>query len=161
MVRVLLGFAISLTRRRSVIVISVPRRQQLRQTRRLWLVKSTPAGKLRQHLCRGTCHDFLLLSNPNTNLAVSDTILHVPRTDARKSLRLKIRHLVPRMSHIRTLRPQTPISRGEDPRRAEHIYKVRSFRRASQYGTSRVLETDAYHLYREVTAQRYRVSLKR
>ena len=103
---------------------------------------------------------FLPLSNLDMNLAASDAILHVPGTDARKSLRLKIGHLVPRMSYIRTLRPQTPISRGEDPRRAEHIYKVRSFRCASQYGTNRVLETDAYHLYREVTAKHYRASLK-
>lgn len=59
-----------------------------------------------------------------TNAAILDPILHVPRTDARKSLRLKIGYLVPRMPHIRTLRPQAPISRSKDSRRAEHTHKV-------------------------------------
>ena len=40
---------------------SVPGRQQLRQTRRLWFVKSTRTGELCQHLCRGMYHDLLPL----------------------------------------------------------------------------------------------------
>ena len=71
---------------------------------------------------------FFPLSDPDTKMAVSDTILHVPRTDARKGLRLKIGHLVTRMSHLRTLRPQTTFSRSNNESRAEHTYKVCSFR---------------------------------
>lgn len=45
----------------SSFVFSIPRREQFRQTRRLWLVKSATTSELRQHLRRSTpCHLLFL-----------------------------------------------------------------------------------------------------
>ena len=65
------------------------------------------------------------------NFLVSDTLLHVPGTDARESLRLKIGHLVTRMSHIRTLCPQAPFHEAKTHAELSIFIRCVSFNRAS------------------------------
>jgi hypothetical protein len=118
MVRISSGFAISLTHRRSIWCSSLVFLDDNKSVKLgdFGLSKALAQANFANTYVGVRVMIFFLLStlsNFNTNLAVSDTTLHVPRTDTRKGLRLKIGHLVPGMSHIRTLRLQVPISRGE------------------------------------------------
>ena len=67
----------------------LPQHVKHRHTRRLRSLQGPHSSLVRKHLCR-------------------DALLHVPETQAGEGIRLQIRHMVPRLSHLRALRAQTP-----------------------------------------------------
>ena len=71
----------------------------------------------------GVCSLPLLYGIPLTGLA--DTVLYVPRADARKGIRLQIGYMVTGVPHLRTLCIEATFPRSEDPCRVKHINKVR------------------------------------